>query len=120
MSRLSDSNIALAREIISRYPRKKSALIPLLHLSQEQNGYVTDEAMRHLAGLLELGDGPLAEVVDRDRRFVGLGPLVRFDAADHVLLCELDPSGARWTYEGLNGAGFYVRRNSHQGLITIV
>jgi NADH-quinone oxidoreductase subunit E len=54
MSRLNDTNVALAREIIARYPRKKSALIPLLHLSQEQNGYVTDEAMRHLAELLDI------------------------------------------------------------------
>lgn len=54
MSRLSDSNVLLAQEIIERYPRKKSALIPLLHLSQEQNGYITDEAMRHLAELLDI------------------------------------------------------------------
>ncbi|MFK7919222.1 MAG: NADH-quinone oxidoreductase subunit NuoE [Ilumatobacter sp.] len=54
MARLTDSNVLLAQEIISRYPRKKSALIPLLHLSQEQNGYVTDEAMRHLAELLDI------------------------------------------------------------------
>ncbi len=54
MSRLSISNVALAREIISRYPRKKSALIPLLHLTQEQNGYVTEDAMRHLAELLDI------------------------------------------------------------------
>jgi NADH-quinone oxidoreductase subunit E len=54
MSRLTDANAALAREIISRYPRRKSALIPLLHLSQEQNGYVTQEAMRHIAELLDL------------------------------------------------------------------
>ena len=54
MSRLTDHNVALAREIIVRYPRKKSALIPLLHLSQEQNGYVTDKAMRHLAELLDI------------------------------------------------------------------
>jgi NADH-quinone oxidoreductase subunit E len=54
MSRLSDANVALARDIITRYPRRKSALIPLLHLSQEQNGYITQEAMRHIAELLEL------------------------------------------------------------------
>ena len=54
MSRLTDANVALAREIVARYPRKKSALIPLLHLSQEQNGYVTEEAMRHIAELLDL------------------------------------------------------------------
>ena len=30
----------------------KSALIPLLHLAQEQDGYVTDDAMEHIAELL--------------------------------------------------------------------
>jgi NADH-quinone oxidoreductase subunit E len=54
MSRLSDQNVALAKEIIARYPRKKSALIPLVHLSQEQNGYVTQEAMRHVAELIDV------------------------------------------------------------------
>ena len=54
MSRLTSTNISIAKEIIGRYPRPKSALIPLLHLSQEQNGYVTTEAMSHLAELLGL------------------------------------------------------------------
>jgi NADH-quinone oxidoreductase subunit E len=54
MSRLSDQNVALAKEIIARYPKKKSALIPLVHLSQEQNGYVTEEAMKHVAELIDV------------------------------------------------------------------
>ena len=54
MSRLTDANVALARDIIARYPRRKSALIPLLHLSQEQNGYITEEAMRHIAELIDV------------------------------------------------------------------
>jgi NADH-quinone oxidoreductase subunit E len=54
MSRLSDSNVLLAHEIIEHYPKKKSALIPLLHLSQEQDGYITEDAMRHLAELLDI------------------------------------------------------------------
>ena len=68
MSRLSDSNVQLAHEIIARYPKKKSALIPLLHLSQEQNGYVTQEAMRHIAELVDvtpaevIGTGPFYEM----------------------------------------------------------
>ena len=52
MSRLTDANVVIAKEIISRYPRPKSALIPLLHLSQEQNGYITREAMVHLGELV--------------------------------------------------------------------
>jgi NADH-quinone oxidoreductase subunit E len=54
MARLTPENVAIATEIISRYPRKKSALIPLLHLAQEQDGWVTDEAMEHIAELVEV------------------------------------------------------------------
>lgn len=52
MSRLNAQNTELALEIIGRYPRPKSALIPLLHLAQEQDGWVTDDAMVHLAELV--------------------------------------------------------------------
>jgi NADH-quinone oxidoreductase subunit E len=52
MSRLNVSNVAVAEEIISRYPRPKSALIPLLHLAQEQDGYVAEDAMEHIAELI--------------------------------------------------------------------
>ena len=52
MSRFSPDNLATALEIISRYPRPKSATIPLLHLAQEQDGYVADDAMEHIAELV--------------------------------------------------------------------
>jgi NADH-quinone oxidoreductase subunit E len=52
MARLNDINIATAREIIGRFPRPKSALIPLLHLAQEQDGYVAEDAMEHVAELV--------------------------------------------------------------------
>ena len=54
MSRLSEHNVAIAKEIIGHYPKQKSALIPLVHLSQEQNGYVTKDAMRHIAELVNV------------------------------------------------------------------
>jgi NADH-quinone oxidoreductase subunit E len=52
MSKLTDANVTLANEIISRYPRRKSALVPLLHLAQEQDGYVARDAMKHIAELV--------------------------------------------------------------------
>ena len=52
MARLNPANAELAKEIIGRYPRPKSALIPLLHLAQEQDGWVSDDAMVHLAELV--------------------------------------------------------------------
>ena len=45
-------NTAIAEEIIDRYPVRRSALIPLLHLAQEQNGHLTEEAMEHIADLV--------------------------------------------------------------------
>ncbi|HMR97285.1 MAG TPA: NADH-quinone oxidoreductase subunit NuoE [Microthrixaceae bacterium] len=52
MARLTPDNEALARAIIARYPRPKSALIPLCHLAQEQHGWLTDEAMVHIGELI--------------------------------------------------------------------
>jgi NADH-quinone oxidoreductase subunit E len=52
MARLNDANVALAKEIIGRYPKARSATIPLLHLAQEQDGYITNEAMAHIGELV--------------------------------------------------------------------
>ena len=52
MARFTAANEATAREIIGRYPRPKSAMVPLLHLAQEQDGYVTNEAMAHIGELV--------------------------------------------------------------------
>lgn len=52
MARLSAENVARAQELIGRYPVPRSALIPLLHLAQEQDGYLTEEAMAHIAELV--------------------------------------------------------------------
>ncbi|MCB0988107.1 MAG: NAD(P)H-dependent oxidoreductase subunit E [Microthrixaceae bacterium] len=52
MARFNPQNLTTALEIVSRYPVAKSATIPLLHLAQEQDGYVTDDAMEHIAELV--------------------------------------------------------------------
>ena len=54
MSRLTPDNEATARRIIARYPIGRSALIPLLHLAQAQDGWVSPEAMAHVGGLVGL------------------------------------------------------------------
>lgn len=41
-------------DILSRYPVKRSALIPLLYLAQREEGYVTEAAMTEIAGILRL------------------------------------------------------------------
>jgi len=41
-------------DILSRYPVRRSALIPLLYLAQRENGYITEAAMIEIAGMLKL------------------------------------------------------------------
>src|SRR5256714_8259180 len=43
------SNRARAEEIVARYPRPKSAILPLAHLAQDQDGWLTDEPMEKIA-----------------------------------------------------------------------
>jgi NADH:ubiquinone oxidoreductase subunit E len=51
---LTDADRKRAREIIAKYPHAKSALLPLLHLAQDRDGWVTPEAMEEIASLLDL------------------------------------------------------------------
>ena len=51
---LSDADRRAAKQIIERYPHPKSALLPLLHLAQDRDGWVTPDAMREIAGMLDL------------------------------------------------------------------
>src|SRR5438105_9945954 len=54
MARFSANNLVTAQAIIARYPKPRSALVPLCHLAQEQDGYLTEDAMQHIAELLDL------------------------------------------------------------------
>jgi NADH-quinone oxidoreductase subunit E len=53
----SEDRLQKVREIIARYPegKEKSALIPLLHIAQEENaGWLSVEAMDYVASLLQI------------------------------------------------------------------
>lgn len=55
--KFSEEKLKKVQEIIARYPegKQKSALIPVLHLAQEENGgWLSAEAMDHVAELLQL------------------------------------------------------------------
>ena len=54
MSRLTAENEKRARQLIGLYPEGRSALIPILHIAQEQDGWLTPEAIAHVAELLNL------------------------------------------------------------------
>ena len=52
--KLTPQNQARFEEILARYPVKRSALLPTLHLVQEQEGWISREAIDLVAGLLGL------------------------------------------------------------------
>jgi NADH-quinone oxidoreductase E subunit len=54
VARLNDDNLVRARELIALYPVKRSALIPVLHVLQEQDGYLSPDGITHVAELFEL------------------------------------------------------------------
>jgi NADH-quinone oxidoreductase subunit E len=43
-----------AREIVAKYPFARSAVLPLLHLAQEQDGWVSPEAIDEVADIVGL------------------------------------------------------------------
>ena len=58
-------NRARFDEIVKRYPpdRRRSAVLPALYLVQHQLGYVTANAMRHIAPLLDMTPADVEDVV---------------------------------------------------------
>ena len=42
------------RSILTRYPTKRAALLPTLHLAQREFGYISSETIEYIASLLEL------------------------------------------------------------------
>ncbi len=51
-----------AQEIIARYPQPRSALLPLLHLAQSVEGYVSQAAITFCAQLLEITTAEVSTV----------------------------------------------------------
>jgi NADH-quinone oxidoreductase subunit E len=54
MGVLSEELRARAEEVASRYPLRRSALLPLLYLVQAQEGHVSREGMQEVADILDL------------------------------------------------------------------
>ena len=50
-------------EILTRYPTKMAALIPLLHLCQEQNGFISEDVMSFCAHKLDVAPAHVEGVV---------------------------------------------------------
>jgi NADH-quinone oxidoreductase subunit E len=54
MGKLTDKYPDMVAGILERYPVKKSAILALMHLAQEEYGYMSQEAMEEVADVLDL------------------------------------------------------------------
>jgi len=70
-------------DILSRYPVRRSALLPLLYLAQEEEGYISEAAMKEIAGILRLTPPQVYEVVTF-YTMLTLKPLGKF----HIQVCK--------------------------------
>jgi len=53
MGRLREKHSEVIDGLLARYPQKKSAILALMHLAQDEYGYMSDEAMRDVAQIVE-------------------------------------------------------------------
>lgn len=60
---LRENHAAEIESIVGRYAQKRSAVLPLLYLAQDTYGYLTDEAIREVAAILDLPPTDVFEVV---------------------------------------------------------
>lgn len=66
MIKFSDERLAKVKELISHYPegKQKSALLPILHIAQDQfGGWLSTETMDYVASLLQIEPIEVYEVV---------------------------------------------------------
>jgi NADH-quinone oxidoreductase subunit E len=55
-------NQDIMQSIVARYPRKRSAIMPLLHYVQSISGYVTNEGIESIAAILEIETAEVSAV----------------------------------------------------------
>jgi NADH-quinone oxidoreductase subunit E len=59
---ISDTTRTQMREVLDRYPQKRSALMPLLHLVQADEGHISLEGLREVADLIDLTEAEVTAV----------------------------------------------------------
>ena len=95
-------NRARFDEIVQRYPadRRRSAVLPALYLAQSQQGYITANAIRHVAELLGITRADVEDVVSYYSMFY-TRPVGKFVlSVCRTLSCAL--SGAERVTEALS------------------
>ena len=91
---LKPETLAKADEIVAKYPERRSATLPLLHLAQEELGFVSDAAMKWIAAKLGIEPINVYEVVTFYPMF-RLAPIGK----RHVKVCRTLSCALRGSYK---------------------
>ncbi len=59
----SEENSKKIDEVLKKYPTKKAAVMPVLYIAQEQNGWISGEVMKEVASLLDINTDDVLGVV---------------------------------------------------------
>jgi NADH-quinone oxidoreductase subunit E len=81
-------------EILERYPTKMAATLPLLHLCQEQNGWISDEVIEYVSKRLDLSPAHVKGVVTFYTLFNQEKP-----GKHQVWVCRTLPCALRGAYD---------------------
>jgi NADH-quinone oxidoreductase E subunit len=83
---------AQVKEILAKYPeaRQKSAILPLLHLAQEQEGWISGDVVAEVARILQIPEIRVWEVVTFYTMF-NQKPVGKF----HIQVCGTTPCWLR-------------------------
>src|ERR1700722_13972642 len=84
-------------DILARYPNKQAACIPVLHLCQEQHGWISDEITEWVARRLGVAAAHVKGVVTFYTLF-NQHPV----GTHQVWVCRTLPCALRGAYEGID------------------
>jgi NADH-quinone oxidoreductase subunit E len=85
----SETRAAIEREI-AKYPVKRGALLPALHLVQAEHGWISPDQARELAAIFEIRPVEIAEVISFYNMFYD-----RPQGRHHVYVCTNLPCSLR-------------------------
>ncbi|HED05301.1 MAG TPA: NADH-quinone oxidoreductase subunit NuoE [Ignavibacteria bacterium] len=52
--KFTEENLKKIDNVLKKYPTKKAAVMPVLYMAQEQNGWISNEVMKEIARILEI------------------------------------------------------------------
>ena len=91
---LKSETLEKIEKLIPRYPTKRSSALPLCHLVQEDQGYLSNEAMEWIAAKLDLQPINIIELVT-------FYPMLRTEptGTHHVRVCRTLPCALSGAYQ---------------------